>query len=144
MRINEGLGEQSYALLCDKFIGSGMSRDTYSSLLLPDCVVKVEDCARIFQNVLEWEIWQEVKNTKYSKWFAPCEFISPNGSILIQKKTEPMPLKKLPEKMPSFFCDFKKGNYGWFENRVVCHDYGLAYILNKGLNNRLKKVEWWE
>ena len=143
MNLDKNIGEQSFDLLCHKFIGSGMSRDVYTSLLLPDCVIKVENGAKYFQNIMEWEVWYEVKGTEYEKWFAPCEFISANGTVLIQKRTEPIPEKRLPKKLPSFFCDFKKANYGLYKNKPVCHDYGLAYILKCGLNKKMQNIEWW-
>lgn len=99
--------------LCRDYISSGMSREVYRSPLLPDCVVKVENVRGHFQNIVEWETWQRVKDTKYSRHFAPCLHISGNGLILIQQETHKPPKDFLwPEHMPKFLGDFKYSNYG--------------------------------
>lgn len=110
---NNHIFRQAFNMLCNNKIGSGMSRQVYDSLILPDFVIKVENEAGQFQNIMEWEIWNRVKDTDYSIWFAPCRWISADGSILIMEKTESCRKKHYPEKMPVFFTDFKFANYGW-------------------------------
>lgn len=154
MSDNSTTWRQSFDLLCDQRIGYGMSRSVFSSKLLPDCVVKVEDGAGKFQNVVEWETWQRVKDTDYSRWFAACRWISPNGAILIMEKTRPPAPFEFPEKMPVFLCDFKRTNYGVSmlpdtktgkaSNFLVCHDYGTHLMFENGMTKRMKRVEWWE
>ena len=120
-----------------------MSREVYSSQMLPDHVIKCEKGGGIFQNQFEWEVWNSVGYTDLGKkWLAPCEWISRCGSVLIMKKTTPV--AKYPDKMPAFLSDFKKGNYGMYEGRVVCHDYGTSQFLRTGLTKRMKKIDWWE
>lgn len=145
---------QAFDLLCDQLLGRGMSRNVFSSKLLPDCVVKVEEGAGSFQNVIEWETWQRVKDTPASRWFAACKWISPNGTILVMERTRPAAPSEFPESMPTFLCDFKRTNYGmassvtraggagkdWF----VCHDYGTHLMFENGMTKRMRKVEWWD
>lgn len=147
-------GRQAFDLLCDDRIGYGMSRQVFICKLLPDHVVKVEEGAGRFQNVIEWETWQRVKDTPTSRWFAACKWISPNGTLLVMERTRPAARKEFPDRLPSFLCDFKRTNYGmastvgrhgqpgkeWF----VCHDYGTHLMLENGMAERLRKVEWWD
>lgn len=145
---------QAFDLLCAERIGYGMSRSVFNSKLLPDCVIKVEEDAGRFQNVVEWETWQRVKDTDASRWFAECKWISPNGTILVMERTRPAAPSEFPEKMPVFLCDFKRTNYGmassvgrfgkpgqdWF----VCHDYGTHLMFENGMSKRMRKAEWWD
>jgi len=154
MSDNSATWRQSFDLLCDGLIGRGMSRNVFSSKLLPDCVVKVEEGSGQFQNVVEWETWQRVKDTEHSRWFAACRWISPNGTILIMERTRPPAPQEFPEKMPVFLCDFKRTNYGMAKSTdrkgasgadwLVCHDYGTHLMFENGMTKRLKKAEWWD
>jgi hypothetical protein len=144
MSTNSTIWKDTFWMLCDEQIGCGMSRIVYSSQILKDSVVKVEDSVCNFQNVIEWETWNRIKETDLAKWFAPCEWISPNGSVLVMKKTYPVPPDNLPEKMPVFFTDFKSTNYGMHNKHIVCHDYGTSLIFEYGMSRRLKKAKWWD
>jgi hypothetical protein len=144
MSQNTNVHRDAFWLLCDWSIGRGMSREVFTSEVLKDCVVKVEDSCGHFQNVLEWETWNRIKWTDYAKWFAPCEYISPNGTILVMKKTLPAQDKMYPKQMPIFFSDFKRTNYGLFNGKLVCHDYGTSLLFENGMSKRMKKVEWWD
>lgn len=136
-------------LLLTNKVGSGMSRDVYTTTLLPDCVVKVEDTHGKFQNALEWEIWKRAKKLGVHHWLAPCVFISGDGMVLVQKKTRrPLP-SELPKKMPAWMGDFKLGNYGVLERkgkkpRFVCHDYGYGWSsLKHGLaSKKMVRCDW--
>lgn len=106
-------------------------------------VIKIEDCSPgRFQNVTEWNSWSFVKGTKWAKWFAPIEWISSCGSVLIMRKTK-APIV-FPEKMPIFLTDFKRDNYGMIDKQIVCHDYGTNVLMSYGLSNRMKKADWWD
>lgn len=150
--MSENAFRQAFDLLCDREIGNGMSRQVFSSKLLPDCVVKVEETPGRFQNVVEWETWQRVKDTEFSRWFAACRWISPNGSILIMERTrQPAPSEFL-DLMPAFLCDFKRTNYGMLPpgpsrtgkaDFLVCHDYGTHLMFENGMTKRMRKANWW-
>lgn len=140
---------EAFDLLCDERIGRGMSREVFSSKLLPDCVIKIEQGAGQFQNVVEWETWQRVRDTPASRWFAACKWISPNGHILIMERTRPPAPSEFPDKVPVFLTDLKRTNYGmaksdgereWF----VCHDYGTHLMFEHGMSKRLRKADWWD
>lgn len=133
-----------FRMFCGNKLGSGSARQVYECEYNPEYVVKIEDAAHSFQNVLEWNIWNDAQHMHpdIQKWLAPCVRISPCGIILIQKRTKPA--KKYPEKLPSWLTDTKRQNYGMIGNRFVCHDYGVNLMCNNGLTKRLRKVEWWD
>lgn len=137
MGSNFKLNEIESLILGDK-LGYGMSRVVYESKLNSTVVFKIEESARRFQNIKEWELWNEHKFYKpVADWLAPCVDISACGSILIQKRTS-HPIK-WPEKLPTFLTDVKKSNFGLLDGKLVCHDYGNV-IFNLSL--RMKKVDW--
>ena len=132
----------AFHLLCEDLIYQGMSRAVWSSELLPDCVIKVEDRAGYFQNVVEWETWQRVKGTPFEHWFAPCRSISPNGAILVMERTRPAGDAQYLEKMPAYLCDFKRRNYGMLGDQLVCHDYGTNLLFEHGMTRRMVRANW--
>jgi len=153
MSTTPSIHREVFDLICDDRIGYGMSRTVWTSKLLPDCVVKVEEDAGKFQNVIEWETWQRVKDTAYSRWFAACRWISPNGSVLIMERTRPPAPKEFVTHLPAFLCDFKRTNYGMLspgpkrtgrKDFLVCHDYGTHLMFENGMTKRMRKAEWWD
>jgi hypothetical protein len=143
---NEHFGKELSKLIAGNLLGKGIHRDVYEYRLNKEIVIKIETNDS-FANVIEWEFWKEVKDTPWAKWFAPCIDISPNGVFLLQTRTY-QPLKSdYPEKVPSFLDDLKYSNYGVIvkgnKKQFVCHDYGNT-VLTKGVNNKLKKADWWE
>ena len=136
--------EDAFNLLCGRKIGEGMTRDVYECNLRPDCVVKVEnaDVRSHFQNLQEWMVWGRVCGTDLEKWFAPVVQISPNGRILLMKRTLPSHTEGLPDKVPVFFTDFKRANYGFYQGKFVCHDYGSHLLMERGMSKRLRTVNW--
>ena len=149
MRENSAMHREAFDLLCGDLLGRGMSRMVFASKLLPDCVVKVEEGAGQFQNVIEWETWQRVMGTPYSRWFAQCKWISPNGSVLIMERTRPPGLDDYPERMPVFLTDMKRTNYGMARSNgdiswLVCHDYGTSLLFEHGMTKRMKKANWYD
>lgn len=126
-----------------KQLGSGIGRRVFENQFDEKAVIKIEDCnGSRFQNVLEWETWQHVKDTKLRRWFAPCLWISHSGSVLIMRKTTPA--SKFPQRLPVFLGDTKRGNYGLLDGRFVCHDYGTNLAITTGLVERERKAEWWD
>lgn len=132
-------------------LGNGISRRVHAVDpqlgVYRDCVVKLE-IGKGFQNVQEWEIWQDLANSdnensrNLNQWFAPCYAISPCGQALIQQRTQPIQdMNELPTKIPVLFSDVKDENWGHYDGRVVCHDYGMN-LSNSQLQNRLKKAVW--
>ncbi|KAA1057165.1 hypothetical protein [Azospirillum argentinense] len=130
-------------LFCGKFLGAGIGRQVYELATDPTKVVKVEMASRSFQNAMEWETWDRVKDTPWAKWFAPCHSISPCGIVLIQSRTKPFEAD--PDELPEFFTDLKRTNYGVIDGQVVAHDYGFSLLIERGLKRvRMRKPEWWD
>ena len=136
--------KEAFRLLCGQQIGVGQSRIVYDSPMLRGMVIKVEAGAQNFQNVLEYEAWCRVRGTEFEKWFAPVEYISPSGLVLVMRKTASIPAEQYPIKMPKFFTDFKRSNYGLLNGQVVCHDYGTSLLFEHGMTKAMKTVEWWD
>lgn len=128
--------------MCGERLGGGMSRDVYSSKSDPSVVIKFETGERQFQNIMENEIWEEVRGTEFEKWFAPVVSISKNGIILIQKRTKPLKANKYPKEMPVFLGDYKHTNYGLYKGHLCAHDYGRTRIMTAGLTKRMQAVNW--
>ena len=144
MSDNTAIHRDTFWLMCGNRIGSGMSRVAYTCEFNSDWVIKVEDRAQSFQNVREWEAWQWVKDHPEARWFAPCLHISPNGSVLIQRRTITPRPKEFMDRMPVFLGDFKRQNYGMLDGKLVCHDYGTNMLMEHGRSQKMRKVEWWD
>lgn len=142
MSSSPAMHREVFNLMCDELIYTGMSRAVWASKLLPSCVIKVEERGGMFQNVVEWETWQRVKDTPLSRWFAECKSISPNGAVLVMERTRPASDRDYPDKMPVFLGDFKRRNYGMVGKHLVCHDYGTNCLFEYGMSKRLIKVVW--
>lgn len=143
MSDNTATWNQAFHLLCDQQIGRGMSRVVWSSKLLPDCVIKVEDTAGQFQNVIEWETWLRVRDTPHRRWFAPCRWLAGNGSILVMERTRTPAENQYLKSMPLYLTDFKRANYGMLNGKLVCHDYGTHMLFDYGMTKRMKPAKWW-
>lgn len=137
-----GVKRDFFGLFLGEEIGRGMSREVYAHALDPDLVLKIENEAGQFQNVFEWETWLRVRDTEHAKWFVPCEEISPSGCILIQRRTHPIRLDELPEKVPAFMTDLKPSNWGLLDGQPVCHDYGRHLLMEFGMGKRMVKARW--
>lgn len=157
MSDNPATHHQAFHLLCGKKLGIGMSRTVYECKIDPHYVVKVEDGSGQFQNVVEWETWQRVADTNYSRWFARCKWISDNGAILIMERTTPATGNQYLDQMPVFLCDFKRTNYGMVsapdrfgqsktkpKSWLVCHDYGTSLLFEYGMTKRMRKANWYD
>ncbi len=142
MSDNSATHKEAFWLLAHNRIGAGVAREVWDSRILIDSVIKVEETSRSFQNIAEWQVWESVKHTEFAKWFAPCEHISPCGTVLVMAKTTPA--HKYPDKMPVFLTDLKHANYGMYKGRLVCHDYGLHLLHELGMSNRMRKADWYK
>ena len=121
-----------------------MSRVVYECKLDPTLVVKVEETAGQFQNVIEWETWKRVQDTPYSRWFAKPHSISDNSCILLMERTQPPQPQQFLAQMPVFLCDFKRTNFGMSGKWLVCHDYGTNLLFEHGMTKRMKKAHWYD
>lgn len=131
------------ATFCVELIGEGSGRRVYALSTDPTKVVKIEAGGVSFQNVTEWQTWQDLAHTRYAKYLAPCHRISPCGIVLIQSRVMPLQPQQEVVKLPSFLNDFQRANYGILEGRVVCADYGTNLLLNHGaFSSKLKQPEW--
>lgn len=134
--------EDAFNLLCGELLGEGIHRKVFECKLRPELVVKVEqDERRYFANVFEERFWTEHEHySKVAAWLAPCEFLSPDGRLLLQRRVDPLPSGyELPERVPSFVTDMKRSNFGLLDGRLVSVDYSM-FLMNP--STRLKKADW--
>ncbi len=128
-------------------IGQGTYRTVYEYALDPRLVIKVQsnqDEAPC--NMWEYEIWNEAKwltgNLEWIKNFlAPVHWISPGGMLLLMRRTEKRPNKKLPKYVPDFMTDIKEENFGWMGSRFVCHDYAMPHRL-LDFKDKARTAKW--
>jgi len=142
------ISREFFDLMVGEKLGYGIGRDVFACKLDKSLVVKIERASHSFQNVAEWELWDQLRDTKMASWLAPCVNISENGSVLLMKRTTPIipGTTKLPVAAPRFLNDFKYQNYGVFERRIVCHDYGRHHAVSEGYStiSKMKKVRFWD
>lgn len=136
-----GIARDFFFAFCGERLGGGSARVVYACAIDPSLVVKIETASQSFQNAVEWDIWHYWNDCEdVATWLAPCVSISPCGMVLLQKRTTPAAPDELPRKLPRFLTDTKCANYGRFEGRIVCHDYGKVVT---NLSTAKRKVEWW-
>jgi hypothetical protein len=130
-----------FYLLCGEVVGRGQYRTVYTSHLNPEWVIK-KDSGGNFSNISEWQLYDELRETKLGKWLAPVHWVSPRGLWLIQARTEPIQKKQIPKKVPALFADLKPGNWGMLDGKPVCHDYGnnYLYVLARKHGGKLRKA----
>ena len=145
-RFNGTISVDLYQLMCGKWLGGGIGRGVYVLGVDPSLVIKVETVGRSFQNVTEWEVWDDLvrADTDAMDWFAPCHYISPCGTILIQARTTPLAKSQAPKKVPAFFTDLKYQNFGMYDGRVVAHDYGFHKFVALGSKCKLQRAQWYD
>jgi hypothetical protein len=140
--ITERTFEDAFDLLCGDLLGRGVHRKVFACKLLPALVVKVEyDELRYFANFREQAFWDEHQDyPRVAEWLAPCEFLSPDGRVLLQRRVDPLPAGyAMPEQLPHFLPDHKRENYGLLDGRFVCVDYSMV-VTSPSL--RPRKVTW--
>jgi len=116
---------EDFARMClgDR-IGEGQYRIVFDFPLIPETVCKFDKAQPSQANWNEYNVWNAVKGTKHEKWFAPVKNISPSGEFLLMKKARPIQDgDKFPKKIPMFFADVKRENFGFIGDQIVCIDY---------------------
>lgn len=136
------------ALFCDTPLGEGRARSVFVLGTDATRVVKIETVAGSFQNIVEWETWRNLVESRYAAFLAPCYAISPCGTALVQARVKPLPDDSDPLmralRLPDFLTDHKRENYGVYEGRVVACDYGSNLTINHGaFASKMRKPEWW-
>jgi hypothetical protein len=139
---NPFVHKEFFNTLIGKQLGRGVARTTYAFSANAGMVIKVETKGNSYQNVREWEYWNEMKDTPVAKWLAPCLYISPCGAVLVQERVQMIEHSKYPKKIPAFFTDTKYQNFGMLNGKFVCFDYGNIPFA-KGISTKMQNVKWW-
>jgi hypothetical protein len=136
--------KEFFNLFADEQIGKGVFRTVFRGTD-KTLVLKYEHDPKSFCNVNEWQIWNKVKNDRALKrWFAPCVDISPCGTWLVQKYAENIKREQFPKRVPAFLTDFQVANWGKFNGRIVCRDYGHNLALDRGISRAMRKPYLWK
>lgn len=133
---------ESLNVLCAEKLGEGVHRTVFRNTFDRGTVVKVANSdAGIRANIEEMQTWNDVYG-EAQRWFARCRHLSYYGSILIQEFVPAIPNGKY--KIPAFFTDLKRDNFGLVvgteKSQVVCRDYGLHFLREKGMTKKL--IDW--
>jgi len=136
------LADDLYYLVCGEEIGRGQYRTVHNTVLNKDWVIK-RDTGENYSNIMEWQIYDEFKDTHIAKWMAPIYYMSPRGLWLVQAKTEPIQRAQMPDKVPAIFADTKLDNWGMLNGKPVCHDYGnnRLFDLARKPGRKLRKIK---
>ena len=145
MNNDDFVANDALSLFCGKLIGKGGSRLVYENRLDKNSVIKLQYGNGLpMQNIAEWQAWLELQYCDAGKWLAPCFFISNRGHVLIQAKTAKLSYDSYPQQIPAFLTDTKYENFGLFDSRFVCHDYGQNLLMTIGSKLKLKKAAWYK
>lgn len=142
LRFGDVVRNDFMGMFLGELLGHGTARMVYTLQRQPHLVVKVESNAHSFQNVAEWQLWEDLKGTEFAKWLAPCRVISACGSVLIQDRTMPLRVGKdfqeFPTELPTFLSDLKPSNFGKIGRQIVAHDYAVNNTIFHGIKNGVK------
>ncbi len=136
-------------LLCGHLLGVGVHRKVFRHAFNEKLVVKVATNSEgIRANFCELETFDWIKeNEKYKHYFAAVDQLSSQGTILIQEYIPDLPAGSY--KLPSFFTDLKRENFGLVRgtdgSQIVCRDYGIHLLIRDvGKPVRMVNVEFKE
>lgn len=118
------------------YLGEGFRRITYNHIDDESLVIKFLKNIKDDHNRIEFENWENMKNTERGKWLAPCISLSEDNRFLIQKKVKV--LDEAPENIPEWikvlgdyeFGGNKSKHWGIYEGRIVLIDYGDKVLWN--------------
>lgn len=133
--------EEFNGFMLGDYIGGGEHRAVYESSWQPqEFVIKVERPSdkAAFCNVIEHHVWNHLCESPYADFLAPCCGISRQGSILVQKRAQPIQPHDIPKVVPHFFSDVHDRNWGLYEGRPVLFDYGFLWGLMKSIKEEKK------
>lgn len=133
------LARDLFGMIAGTSLGAGTHRHIFNHATDPNLIVKIENGYQSFSNIHEWEVWNRIKDTNLAKWFVPCVALSGAGTVLIMKRAKPLTPKQVPKKVPAFFTDLKEENWGWYQGRPACLDYGNHLLLEKGMTSRMRR-----
>lgn len=136
------------SLVLGKCLGEGVARRVYEWLPDDTLVAKLQMREsyqdRDYQNIAEWQLWTNA-SAELKKWLAPCKWISPCGTLLLQHWCSQPVRLPIPGKVPPILADCHDDNFGelWDEEarktRVVLVDYGRNWAIEMASNAKAMK-----
>ena len=112
------------------YLGEGFRRLVYKHKDNDDLVIKFLKNLEDDHNRLEYQNWQNLKDTDKGIWLTPCISLSEDSRFLVQKRVQV--LDEAPENVPEWikilgdwsFGGNKSKHWGIYEGRIVLMDYG--------------------
>lgn len=123
--MKKSLKVSGFEFLLGEKLGEGCFRKVYELRYSSERVIKIEE-GLPKSNINEHQLWWDCESLR--DWLCPVEGISSCGKFLIMPQTTPIRQEELPEDLPAWMTDVKKENFGWFNGKIVLHDYGLLNL----------------
>lgn len=132
-------------------IGDGCSRTAYAHPLCPGVVFKEPHYYGCEHNANEVRLWNFAKKfpTLLEPWLAPIvgHFVDNKKDILVMRRTSgeiaPYGPDFMSTTLPRWVNDFHHRNVGYYDGRVVCHDYAFytkrrifSWLLFNGIDDQ--------
>ncbi|EJG0960995.1 hypothetical protein C4G95_RS18335 [Vibrio parahaemolyticus] len=126
-------------------LGEGRDREVFELDTDSTAVIKVaKGFNGIAANINEWQMWNACYNGQFyadlKRWLAPCITISECGKYLAMRRTTTVSAKQAPTVVPAIFYDTILANIGWYEDRIVFHDYGDSSIIEEAICRKRAKI----
>lgn len=113
-------------------LGEGSTRVVFALPHFPEAVAKFESSlvgGLNNANIAEFKYWKSATGTSAESWLAPCLAVDDGGFLLLQARTGRIDGRSWPRlfrSTPPLLHEPSPGNWGWYQGRLVCHDYALA------------------
>lgn len=113
-------------LLGESFKNKGGARQAFNVPSNPYAIVRKVHGKFVGPNVIEWIIWNTVRESKWEKVFGQCHAISPTGTYLMMERLNDLSEAMRPNlpKLPDWVRDVWANNFGVNHNgEIKVRDY---------------------
>jgi hypothetical protein len=118
-------------LIVEPPLGRGGARVAFPVKDNPSVVIKKVHLRFVGANVIEWIVWNSMKQTTLKQYFGECLSISETGRYLIMERLDdisPADYKACPT-MPNWLNDLKPSNFGKDQSgQIRLRDYANVQL----------------
>jgi len=133
------------AEVLDGNIGRGSARDIFSYKDEPNWVIKQHRFQPHFSNMIEWIIWNQIKETESLKdIFGECAAMSVSGRYLVMEKLVDLTKVDGPQTLryPSWLTDRKISNFGRSSSGIIkIRDFGQLVLGDTLARGPLEQIQ---